>query len=334
MVPPKNTGGCMRTVQQIVALLVCSALIHVALAAENQVGYTVKYSGGSLPNVKSGEDLRLFIENGKIRLRTKRGDATVIPTAAVTEISYGQEVHRRVGTAVGLAVISLGIGALTALSKSKKHYIGMTWADGENKGGIALQADKNEYRGVIAALEGVTGKKAIDTDAPTEAAAKSGLAQPVPSPNPPTITVPPPQAEPPQVIPVTTTPTVRTASRVDPSQNVLAATAPTQAASAQAEPIRVTSAMPAATVPVSNRQVDTSGLVDVTFASNPPGAVVYFSGMLFRATPFVTKLQPGKYPIKMTLAGYPDWEAEIAVDSGKPATVVAQLNSTTGVVLK
>jgi hypothetical protein len=36
----------------------------------------------------------------------------------------------------------------------------------------------------------------------------------------------------------------------------------------------------------------------------------------------------------MTLAGYPDWETEITVDAGKPSTVVAQLNSTTGVVLK
>jgi len=56
--------------------------------------------------------------------------------------------------------------------------------------------------------------------------------------------------------------------------------------------------------------------------------------MAFSMTPFVTKLQPGKYPIKITLSGYPDWNAEITVDPGKPATVVAQLNSTTGVVLK
>ena len=87
-----------------------------------------------------------------------------MPTDSVTEISYGQEVHRRIGTAVGLAVISLGIGALVAFSKSKKHYIGIVWADGDNKGGLAIQADKNEYRGLITALEGVTGKKAIDSD--------------------------------------------------------------------------------------------------------------------------------------------------------------------------
>jgi len=34
------------------------------------------------------------------------------------------------------------------------------------KGGIALQADKNEYRGLIAGLEGISGKKAVNTDPP------------------------------------------------------------------------------------------------------------------------------------------------------------------------
>ena len=90
-----------------------------------------------------------------------------IPASAVTEISYGQDVHRRVGAAIGLAVVSLGIGALMALTKSKKHYVGLTWTDGDKKGGFAMQCDKNEYREVLAGLEGVTGKKAVNSDAMT-----------------------------------------------------------------------------------------------------------------------------------------------------------------------
>lgn len=42
-------------------------------------------------------------------------------------------------------------------------------------------------------------------------------------------------------------------------------------------------------------------------------------------TPFVTKLQPGKYPITMTLAGYAEWKRETTVKAGKPSAVVAQL---------
>jgi hypothetical protein len=76
-------------------------------------------------------------------------------------------VHRRIGAAIGLAVVSLGIGALMALTKSKKHFIGVTWDDKGAKGGFAMQVDKDEYRGVLAGLEGVTGKKAVDSDAMT-----------------------------------------------------------------------------------------------------------------------------------------------------------------------
>jgi hypothetical protein len=54
-----------------------------------------------------------------------------------------------------------------ALTKSKKHYVGLTWADGDKKGGFAMQCDKNDYRGVLAGLEGITGKKAVDSDAMT-----------------------------------------------------------------------------------------------------------------------------------------------------------------------
>jgi hypothetical protein len=90
-----------------------------------------------------------------------------IPASSITEVSYGQDVHRRVGTAVAVGVFTLGLGALTALSKSKKHFVGLTWADGDKKGGFAIQCDKNDYRGVLAGLEGISGKKAVDSEAMT-----------------------------------------------------------------------------------------------------------------------------------------------------------------------
>jgi hypothetical protein len=42
----------------------------------------------------------------------------------------------------------------------------LPWS-GHKKGGFAMQCDKNEYRGVLAGLEGVTGKKAVNSDAIT-----------------------------------------------------------------------------------------------------------------------------------------------------------------------
>jgi len=127
----------------------------------------VTYDGGSLPDLKAGTASKLFIDGNQIRLVRDKADVSTIQASTITEISYGQDVHRRIGAAIGLAVVSLGIGALMALTKSKKHYVGLTWVDGDKKGGFAMQCDKNDYRGVLAGLEGISGKKAVDSDAMT-----------------------------------------------------------------------------------------------------------------------------------------------------------------------
>src|SRR5580704_14589804 len=154
----------MRSLRTLLAVVLSWTIPFVSVAALGPVGYSVKYSGGSLPSVKGGEDLKLYISSGGVRLSHRGEEVVLIPARAITEVSYGEEVHRRIGTAAGLAVVSLGIGAIVAFSKSKKHYVGITWEDGSNSGGIVFQADKNEYRGVIAALEGVSGKVAVDSD--------------------------------------------------------------------------------------------------------------------------------------------------------------------------
>jgi hypothetical protein len=157
----------MRTIQRFLAVFLCASVWSASLAAEKQTSYGVKYSGGSMPTIKSGEDLKMFLDPDQVRLLKKhqKDEPLLIGAKSITEISYGQEVHRRIGTAVGLAIISLGIGALTAFSKSKKHYIGIVWDSGDGKkGGLVIQADKNEYRGIIAGLEGLTGKTAVNTD--------------------------------------------------------------------------------------------------------------------------------------------------------------------------
>jgi CxxC motif-containing protein (DUF1111 family) len=151
--------------RNVVAVLLCVAIPIMAYAGDNS--YKVTYDGGSLPDIKSGTGVKLYIESNQVRLAKDKADIMTIPAASITEISYGQDVHRRVGAAIGLAVISLGIGALMALTKSKKHYVGLTWADGDKKGGFAMQCDKSDYRGVLAGLEGISGKKAVDTEAMT-----------------------------------------------------------------------------------------------------------------------------------------------------------------------
>jgi len=152
-------------VNKLIVILLCLAVPLMLFASDN--GYKVKYDGGSIPDAKAGTDMKFIIDSGQVRLVRDKGEVITIPASAITEISYGQDVHRGIGAAIGLAVISLGIGALMALTKSKKHFVGLTWADGDKKGGFAMQCDKNDYRGLLAGLEGVTGKKAVDSDAMT-----------------------------------------------------------------------------------------------------------------------------------------------------------------------
>ena len=153
--------------KSLVALLLCLALPAAIFAADSQPSFKVAYDGGSLPNVKAGNKLNLYVDSTSIRIMNDKTEIANIPASSITEVSYGQDVHRRIGAAIGLAVVSLGIGALMALTKSKKHFVGLTWATGDKKGGFAMQCDKNDYRGVLASLEGVTGKKAVNSDAMT-----------------------------------------------------------------------------------------------------------------------------------------------------------------------
>lgn len=151
--------------KKIVAVFLCIAFPMMGFARDG--GYKVGYDGGSLSNAKAGTEMKLFIDGSNIRLMKDKTEIAMIPAAAVTEISYGQDVHRRVGAAIGIGVFTLGIGALMALTKSKKHFVGLTWDDAGKKGGLAFQADKNDYRGLLAGLEGITGKKAVDSDTMT-----------------------------------------------------------------------------------------------------------------------------------------------------------------------
>lgn len=151
--------------RKVFALFMCLLFPITAIAGDN--GYKIAYDGGSIQNAKAGTGMKLYLEGANIRILKDKEEIALIPAAAVTEITYGQDVHRRVGAAIGVAVVSFGIGALLALSKSKKHFIGLTWDDGGKKGGFAFQADKSDYRGLLAGLEGVTGKKAVDSDAMT-----------------------------------------------------------------------------------------------------------------------------------------------------------------------
>src|SRR5580693_4341089 len=115
--------------RHVLAAVLCIALPIAMFASEKDNGYKVTYDGGSIPDTKAGVGMKIYIEASQVRLARDNADLVKIPASAITEISYGQDVHRRIGTAVAVGVFTLGIGALVALSKSKKHFVGLTWAE-------------------------------------------------------------------------------------------------------------------------------------------------------------------------------------------------------------
>jgi hypothetical protein len=149
----------------ITALIASVSLILAAEKAAKPVLFPMKYEGGSLP-LKVHDGLKVQVEKESVIVLQGKQRFSV-PVAAISEISYGNDVHRRVGAAVGVGIVTLGVGALLALAKTKKHYVGITWegAAAEHvNGGVVFKVGKGEYRGFIAALEGLTGKKAVDAD--------------------------------------------------------------------------------------------------------------------------------------------------------------------------
>lgn len=144
-------------IRRLLAFALCVAT--VAYAQGNSFN-KVRYNGGSVPsNVKQDDwGNKLTITADAITLELKDGKKVVIPPKSVTSLSYGQEAHRRVGTMVALAVLVAPVALFGLFHKTRLHYIGIQYNTPEVKNaGILLQGDKDNYRAILVALQGVTG---------------------------------------------------------------------------------------------------------------------------------------------------------------------------------
>jgi hypothetical protein len=141
-------------------LLALFLAVSVLTYAQGNTFTKVRYNGGSVSTTVKPDDWdnKLTVSSEAISFTLKDGQTISILPKQVTALSYGQEAHRRVGTAVALAFISLGVGALFALHKTKLHFIGIDYMDKDGKKqGLLFQGDKSNFRAIIVALQGVTG---------------------------------------------------------------------------------------------------------------------------------------------------------------------------------
>jgi hypothetical protein len=154
----RNSSPTVGFFMQLLAVLLCGSLLA---SAQGGNSFTrVRYSGGSVASKVDPKDWnnKLTVTPDAITLDFKDGQHLTIPPKSVTSLSYGQEAHRRVGTMIALAVLVAPVALFGLFHKTRLHYIGVQYntPDGKNAG-ILLQGDKDNYRAMLVALQGVSG---------------------------------------------------------------------------------------------------------------------------------------------------------------------------------
>ena len=146
----------MKFCARLLATLLCFCLTAYA---EGNSFDRVRYNGGSVDSKVDPKDWKntLTITSDAITLALKDGKSVTILPKSVTSLSYGQEAHRRVGTMIALAILVAPIALFGLFHKTRLHYIGIQYTEGGKSAGILLQGDKDNYRAILVALQGVTG---------------------------------------------------------------------------------------------------------------------------------------------------------------------------------
>lgn len=146
----------LKVLRRAIALVLCCC-IYVSATGNT---FKVRYNGGAIASKVDPKDWgnKLTINPDAITLDLKDGVKVNIPPKTVTSLSYGQEAHRRVGTMIALAVLVAPVALFGLFHKTRLHYIGIQYKTPDGKdAGILLQGDKEDYRGILVALQGVTG---------------------------------------------------------------------------------------------------------------------------------------------------------------------------------
>ncbi len=131
------------------------------ILAEGNGWNKVRYNAGTKQTKVKPDDWnnKLTITSDLIELTLKDGQKIDIDPKTVTNLSYGQEAHRRVGTMVALAVLISPAALFGLFHKTKLHFIGIEYDEAGKKQGLLLQGHKDNYRGILLALKSVTGKE-------------------------------------------------------------------------------------------------------------------------------------------------------------------------------
>jgi len=127
------------------------ACARSGLAGES--GARVSYVGGTLVRFAKGASGRLHITDPDCLVFESGKVGHAVPYEAVNLIEYGQQAARRY-------VLALAISPMLLLSKSRKHYLTVSYKDSDRRQqAMVFQVHKDDIRALIAGLEARTGLK-------------------------------------------------------------------------------------------------------------------------------------------------------------------------------
>ncbi len=152
----------MRTISPTKPLGAAVVLLAISVVTYSQgnIFKKIRYQGGTVASTVKPDEWNntLTVSAEEISLKFKDGKEQKIDPKHVTGLSYGQVASRKIKTMIALAVFLTPLALFGLMHKDRKHFIGIEWQDADGKkGGVLLQAKKDDYRGVLMALRGATG---------------------------------------------------------------------------------------------------------------------------------------------------------------------------------
>jgi hypothetical protein len=122
-------------------------------ASRAETAGRVSYVGGTLEAIEPGTGGSMLTASGEV-LTVRLGKIErEIPYDRINLLEYGQNASRRI-------VMAVVVSPLFLLSKSRRHYLTIGFADDEGRQqAMVLRVDKNKVRAVLVSLEARTGRR-------------------------------------------------------------------------------------------------------------------------------------------------------------------------------
>ncbi len=141
----------MRNLKALAAGVVVCLLLPAGLSA--QMTFDKVEGRTAYGSAEEGNKGKLIVDGDFIKFvkKNERDEYFSIPSDAVTDVFYSRVSGRRIKTAIFLT------GPLGLFLKGKKHYMTLSFDDGEDiVGAVEFKLDKKNYRGILRAVEQVS----------------------------------------------------------------------------------------------------------------------------------------------------------------------------------